>query len=135
MDGIGRVTRIRQAHLHHVHAYILARTNDMNDLFRQIATDRYRDIIHLLQLEHDKRQNNEPADFFNHFVNFTKKKPDIVVFSQITPDNPHYFFIHLLLTMGRFSRQYVTEVDLYSQNTLLEAFRAVGLLQADNPSQ
>lgn len=132
MDGARRFVRIRSAHF-----------LDVVSLFQRLSGED--DNPHLPSLAHIRNTIIAPLHqewllapqqgsvFFLRFVDIEARRKNVVVFSQIAPDNTDRFFVHMLLTMGRFRNAVVTELDLYGMPSLLEAFIALHLLP-ENPT-
>jgi hypothetical protein len=132
IDGACRRVRLRHAYVLAAAQYLLA-LRDHPDIVRaEHAQDLREAIFDHLRNEHTTHHAGEDfSDLYHRYVDATKTMPNVVVFTQVTPTQFSRFLVHLMLSMGTF----VTEIDLYSAPSMIQAFRNAGLISHNNPTE
>jgi hypothetical protein len=132
VDGAGRQVRLRHAHVSSACEYLFHLQTSADIVKAEHATELCTAIFNDLHYEHGTVQQLDAySDLYNTFVDITKRKRNVVVFTQVTPSQFSRFLVHLLLSTG----SYVTEIDLYSSPSMLEAFCRATLIPNDEPTE
>jgi hypothetical protein len=125
----------RRVHLRHAYViaaceYILSKQDhpDTGDQAQHLQNGIFQSLQHEHNAHHLDRNYSE---MYLRFVDVTKTKQNVVVFTQVTPTQFSRFLIHLMLSTGHF----LTEIDLYSAPSMLHAFHMSGLLRNAIPTE
>ena len=132
IDSIGRLVRLRKNGLDEVLALLDSneededRHRDVDDNFPINDTIRY--IIRIHNTEDDTLSEEErdwKEEYLHEFiVDDGLELLPIPVATPVTPHNPHAFFVHIVLSLGK----YVTEQDVLRHSTPRECFQRAGLI-------
>ena len=132
IDSIGRLVRLRKNGLDDVLALLDSneededRHHDVDDNFPINDTIRY--IIRIHNAEDDTLSEEERVwkeEYLHEFiVDDGLELLPIPVATPVTPHNPHAFFVHIVLSLGK----YVTEQDVLRHSTPRECFQRARLI-------
>lgn len=123
IDGSGNQVRIRQIYLQEAATWL----NEYRDDDRFSSGDVLALVQDLLLEEH----NDVKSPFYERFVDTFATKHVVFVPTSIDPQCFNKFLVHLLLTLGEF----ITEIDLFTGNSLLDAFENARMIKdAQNPT-
>ena len=131
VDGAGRCVRIEQAHIADVANYIHRYTTSPDANLRHVSEELFASIFGPLYYE-DRFSNHGHdhafSELYLRFVDTSKTKRNVVVFTSPPPSYMPNFLIHLLLTMDKF----VTEDELYEGPTITDALYSAEIFPSRN---
>jgi predicted GIY-YIG superfamily endonuclease len=131
IDGAYRKVRLRYAHVLSACEFLVNMQNCADPIKRRCALELCNAIFDELDYEHQTVPDPDAhSELYLRFVDVAKTKRNVVVFTQVTPTQFSRFLIHLMLSAGNF----VTEIDLYTAPTMLEAFKRASLIADLNPT-
>ena len=135
-DGARRLTKLRLSYVEEAVGFIRHKMDIVEREHDRIAISHlYDQIFQPILQEYYNHDGYTYSELFMRFVDITKKKRNVVVFTQVTPENFPRFLIHIVLSRGRFSPDCATEMDAYGRPNMKEAFRAVHLLSPGLPTE
>ena len=131
LDGASRQVRLRYSHVKCAAEYIYNLQFSDNSEVAFQAQLLYHSIIEQILSEHESMIDSSLlSPMYQRFVDSTKTRRNVVIFTQVTPTQFSRFLVHLMLSFGHFN----TEIDLYSAPSLLQAFRMASLIGEGNPT-
>jgi predicted GIY-YIG superfamily endonuclease len=132
IDGAFRQVRLRHAYVACASQYIRDMQQSANPDKCQCALELSNSIFEDLDYEHYSVSDfGVHSQLYLRFVDVSKTKRNVVVFTQVTPTQFSRFLVHLMLSSGNF----VTEIDLYTAPTMLEALQRASLIPGLEPTE
>ena len=129
VDGALRRVKLRHSHVLDACQHIFAKAQSPDGDHAQQALELCDAIFNSIHREH-LAQHGTFSALYLRFVDITKTRRNVVIYTQVSPNQFSKFLVHLMLSLGKF----VTEIDLYSAPSMLDAFRRASLLTEDQPT-